>query len=102
MKLFAQLLVTLFALNLCGCETALKPLQIDPCNVLPGRQTCYAVPLNQPGKSEYERALRDGSEDEDGDGKPDLNPDICVSVREFTEAKKREKELIRRCGDRCR
>ena len=65
----------------------MEPLKVDPCSILPGIQTCYAIPLNQPGKEEYERQLNAG--------------DICVNSDEYSDLQKYNSEVIRRCGDRC-
>jgi cell wall-associated NlpC family hydrolase len=40
-----------------GCKV--KPLKIDPCAVYPNDpRYCYAVPINQPGKDEYDRLVQ--------------------------------------------
>lgn len=71
---------------LAGCK--LKPLKIDPCAVWPDDiSMCHAVPLNQPGKPEYDREI--------------APMDICVTPDEYAEIQKSYRELLRRCGDRC-
>jgi hypothetical protein len=54
---------------------------------MPDLKTCYAVPINQPDKKEYEREIQPG--------------DICVTPDEYAELQKNFRELLRRCGDRC-
>jgi len=68
-----------------GCRLA--PLEIDPCTIMPEVETCYAIPLNQSGKQEYERPLRPG--------------DVCVTSEEYAEIQKRFRELLERCGEKC-
>jgi hypothetical protein len=55
---------------------------------MPELTTCYAVPINQPEKPEYERPLVAG--------------DICVSPEEYAEIQKSYRELLKRCGDKCK
>ena len=83
MRFVSLLTVTIL---LAGCNLA--PLKIDPCTILPGLTTCYAVPLNQPEKPEYERPLQGG--------------DVCVTPDEYAAIQKSYRELPRRCGDRCK
>lgn len=82
-------LISFAAITLQGCK--LEPLKIDPCGVYVepnGVAFCHAVPLNQPGKLEYEREVK--------------NADICVTSDEYAELQKSYRELFRRCGDRCK
>lgn len=76
-------------LSLTGLLAAcnMQPLQIDPCAILPDMKTCYAVPLNQPGKPEYERPLNAS--------------DICVTSDEYAKLQKYSDEVLRRCGKKC-
>ena len=73
-----------------GCK--LTPLKIDPCAVYPPDPSdtlyCRAVPINQPEKPEYDRTVNPG--------------DICVSSDEYGELQKSYRDLMRRCGDRCK
>lgn len=71
---------------LAGCK--LEPLQIDPCAIMPELQTCYAIPLNQTGKPEYERPIAAG--------------DICVGPDEYAKIQKSYREMMRLCGSRCK
>lgn len=82
-----KLSLILFAvLGVAGCK--LTPLKIDPCAVWSTYPLqCHAVPINQPGKEEYERPLNLG--------------DICVTSDEYAELQKSYREIMRRCGDRC-
>lgn len=81
-----KLLVLFFALITAACNLA--PLKIDPCGIMPDLKSCYAVPINQPDKPEYERSLQFG--------------DICVTAEEYSELQKHYREVLRRCGDRCK
>lgn len=82
---YAILLVSLSLL--AGCETFQK-LKIDPCAILPDMKTCFAVPINQPEKPEYERSLESG--------------DICVTPEEYVALAENYKEALRRCGKNCK
>jgi hypothetical protein len=55
---------------------------------MPELKSCYAVPLNQPEKEEYERPIQAG--------------DICVTPDEYAAIQKSYRELLKRCGDRCK
>lgn len=48
---------------------------------------CHAVPLNQPGKEEYDRPVNVS--------------DVVVTADEYAEIQKSYREIMRRCGDRC-
>jgi len=79
--------VSLFVLVLlAGCK--LDPIKIDPCSILPGGIDCYAIPLNQPDKEEYERPLNLG--------------DVCVTSDEYAQLQKHFNRLMQKCGDRCK
>jgi hypothetical protein len=80
--------VNLFVVTLLLAGCNLTPLKIDPCTIMPELATCYAVPLNQPEKPEYERPLNPG--------------DICVTSDEYAAIQKSYRELLKRCGDRCK
>lgn len=81
-----NLLLISFVIAMAGCN--LKPLTIDPCAILPDMKSCYAVPLNNPGKANYERLLNAG--------------DICFLSDEYARAQKSYRALMRKCGDRCK
>lgn len=66
----------------------LKPLTIDPCSILPDLKNCYAVPINNPAKKEYERPLNVG--------------DICVTSDEYAALQKSYRALLKRCGNACK
>lgn len=85
---YAILFVTL--LIVAGCK--LDPLKIDPCTVLPKAlwgedPMCFAVPLNQDGKPEYDRAINPG--------------DICVTPSEYQALQNSYREILKRCAERC-
>jgi hypothetical protein len=84
----AILLLIFFAvLMVAGCK--LTPLKIDPCAVWPDDiSNCYAVPLNQAGKLPYDRKINPG--------------DICVTSDEYAKIQKSYREILKRCGDRCK
>lgn len=74
-----------------GCK--LEPLKIDPCTVLPKSlwgedPTCFAVPLNQPDKPEYDRVVIPG--------------DICVSSTEYQALQNSYREILDRCAEKCK
>jgi hypothetical protein len=79
-------LILLSMVLTAGCRS-FEQLAIDPCSIMPEMNICYAVPLNQPGKQEYERPLNVG--------------DICVTQDEYAKIQKHYRELMKRCGDRC-
>jgi hypothetical protein len=83
-----RFLILSAAVLLAGCK--LEPLKIDPCALLPETETCYAVPINQPGRQEYVRPLNHNP------------PDICVTSDEYARTQKAYRELMRLCGDRCK
>ncbi len=84
MKLTKRSLI-LFAALLASCSTAIKPLAIDPCVVLPhDKKTCRAVPLNQEGKKDYDRPVAGG--------------DICLTASEYAELIKKLHEYARASG----
>lgn len=69
----------------------LEPLKIDPCAVVSEFTSitiCHAVPINQPGKEEYDREIELG--------------DICVTPDDYAKLQKSYRELMRLCGDRCK
>lgn len=68
-----------------GCK--LEPLKIDPCIVYPDLSSCFAVPLNQPGKAEYDRAIDENN--------------VCVTSDEYALLQKHYRDLMELCGDRC-
>lgn len=70
-----------------GCS--LTPLQIDPCVIWPDDLSmCRAIPLNQPEKPDYDRKLNHG--------------DVCVTQDEYAKLQKSFREIMRRCGEKCR
>lgn len=74
-----------FATALQGCR--LEPLKVDPCVIYPDLKSCFAVPLNQPGKPEYDRPL---------------NPsDVCLTADEYVKLQQFSRDVLERCGDRC-
>lgn len=88
--LFLGLFVTL---TMAGCNAL--SLKIDPCmaywetnkensKFLNG----WCVPLNNPKKPEYERAPKEG--------------DVFVTAEEYAAIQKHYREMLRRCGDRCK
>lgn len=85
-----RLLGTLLGtLTLAGCK--LEPLKIDPCAVVSEFTSiviCHAIPLNQPGKTEYDREIEYG--------------DICVTPEDYAKIQKSYREIMRLCGDRCK
>jgi hypothetical protein len=67
-----------------GCKV--KPLKIDPCAVYPNDpRYCYAVPINQPGKDEYDRLVQGG--------------DICITAEEYTRAREYIRQVRQQCGE---
>ena len=68
-----------------GCK--IDPLKVDPCAILPELSSCYAVPLNQPDKPEYERPLNAG--------------DICVTADDYAKIQAYNREVLRRCASNC-
>lgn len=71
---------------LTACK--LDPLQIDPCSVFFDNSfECHAVPINQPGKPQYDRSLNNG--------------DICVTSDEYAALQKSFREIMRHCGENC-
>jgi type IV pilus biogenesis protein CpaD/CtpE len=74
------------AVLLQGCKT--PQLEVDPCGVYPDdRTTCHAVPLNEE-KPEYDRPIMGG--------------DICVTLDEYAKIQKYYRDMMKRCGDRCK
>ena len=73
---------------MAACSSAsIKPLEINPCSVLPGINTCQAVPINQYLKPEYERIIMQG--------------DICLTPDDYSKLKSQYREIMIRCGDKC-
>jgi hypothetical protein len=50
--------------------------------------SCHAVPLDQPDKANYDRFI--GA------------LDVCFTVDEYSQIQKSWRELLERCGDRCK
>ncbi len=68
---------------------SVDPIKIDPCAVyVADPYKCHAVPINQPGKPDYDRYLNPG--------------DICVTSDEYADLQKAYREILRRCGDNCK
>lgn len=58
------------------------------CGVWPDDvKMAHCIPLNQPGKPEYDREVKAG--------------DIIVTMSEYAELQKHYRELLLQCGDRC-
>ena len=61
---------------------------VDPCTILPGLTDCFAVPINQPEKPEYERPIVPG--------------DVCFSPEDYARLAEYNDDILRRCGKNCR
>lgn len=77
-----------------GCSS-IDPPKIDPCQAFwevsegkPPFLDAHCVPLNQPGKPEYDR--------------PIAAEDVCVKSEEYAALQKFMRDVIRECGDRCK
>ncbi len=71
-----------------GCSTApVEPLKLNPCSVLPGINSCQAVPINQYLKPEFERIIMPG--------------DICFTLDDYATLQKNYREVLKRCGELC-
>ncbi len=72
-----------------GCShTPISPLKINPCSVLTDIDMCLAVPINQGAKPDYERLI--------------MPSDSCMTSTEYSQLQKDYREILKRCGDKCR
>lgn len=82
-----QSVILLALVTVSGCN--LTPLKIDPCTVTPWNlNECYAQPINQPDKEPYYRNINAG--------------DVVVTADEYAETQKSYREILKKCGDRCK
>lgn len=79
-------ILAIFSIAIASCRA--PELKVDPCTILPDLQTCFAVPINQMEKPEYERPIVAG--------------DVCFSPEDYARLAEYNDELLRRCGKNCR
>lgn len=94
-------------LGVASCNTAPKMLEVDPCGIYFQEWTDpangekswhlagWCVPLNQPGKPEYERWIKPG--------------DFAVTKEEYAKTQKYYNDMakdyaeaLRKCAERCK